>query len=121
MVTFKELRDLALSLSETTEEPHFEKTSFRTNGKIFATYENRTDTACVKLSLEDQSIFSSASDKVIYPVANSWGTKGWTLVELRHIDKKKVSVLLKSAYLEVNRRKTPKPAAKSSSKKSTPK
>ena len=30
-------RQIALSLPETTEEPHFGKTSFRVHGKIFAT------------------------------------------------------------------------------------
>lgn len=30
-------RRFALSLPETTEEPHFEKSSFRVKGKIFAT------------------------------------------------------------------------------------
>src|SRR5439155_19096500 len=30
-------RQFALSLPETTEEPHFEKASFRVRGKIFAT------------------------------------------------------------------------------------
>jgi hypothetical protein len=30
-------RRFALSLPETTEEPHFEKSSFRVRGKIFAT------------------------------------------------------------------------------------
>jgi len=32
-----EARAFALSLPEVTEEPHFEKTSFRVRGKIFAT------------------------------------------------------------------------------------
>jgi hypothetical protein len=32
-----EARKFALSLPETTEEPHFEATSFRVRGKIFAT------------------------------------------------------------------------------------
>lgn len=36
MITLDTLRHLALSLPETTEEPHFEKTSFRVKKKIFA-------------------------------------------------------------------------------------
>ena len=33
----EEARRFALSLPETTEQPHFEKSSFRVRGKIFAT------------------------------------------------------------------------------------
>ncbi|MDB5988361.1 MAG: hypothetical protein JWR16_3414 [Nevskia sp.] len=33
----EQLREYALSLPETTEEPHFHYTSFRVNGKIFVT------------------------------------------------------------------------------------
>jgi len=36
-VKLQQARKYALSLPETTEEPHFEYTSFRVRGKIFAT------------------------------------------------------------------------------------
>jgi hypothetical protein len=36
-VKLSEARRFALSLPEATEEPHFEKSSFRVRGKIFAT------------------------------------------------------------------------------------
>lgn len=39
MVSIEAFRKLALSFPEVTEEPHFEKTSFRVKGKIFATYD----------------------------------------------------------------------------------
>jgi hypothetical protein len=39
MIEFEELRKLAMSFPEVTEEPHFEKTSFRVKKKIFATYD----------------------------------------------------------------------------------
>ncbi len=37
MIELNEARRFALSLPETTEEPHFDKASFRVRGKIFAT------------------------------------------------------------------------------------
>ncbi len=37
MMELEEARRFALSLPETTEEPHFDKVSFRVRGKIFAT------------------------------------------------------------------------------------
>jgi hypothetical protein len=36
-VKFEAVRSYALSLAKVTEEPHFELTSFRVGGKIFAT------------------------------------------------------------------------------------
>jgi len=36
-MTFAQVRKHALSLRGTTEEPHFERTSFRVGGKIFVT------------------------------------------------------------------------------------
>lgn len=36
-MTLEEVRILALALPETTEQPHFDYTSFRVKGKIFAT------------------------------------------------------------------------------------
>jgi hypothetical protein len=36
-MTLQQAREFALSLPEATEEPHFEFTSFRIGGKIFAT------------------------------------------------------------------------------------
>ena len=117
MATFTEFRNLALSLPEATEQPHFEKTSFRIKGAIFATYEKKTATACVKLSLDDQSFFSSAKEKRIYPVANSWGTKGWTLVESESLGKARFIELFKGAYSEVTRKKNPKSPENPVSKK----
>lgn len=50
MLTFETLQDLALSFPETTEEPHFEKTSFRVKKKIFATFDAQNMRVSVKLS-----------------------------------------------------------------------
>jgi hypothetical protein len=41
----EQLRTLALSFSETTEEPHFGKTFFRVKKKIFAAYDEKNDKA----------------------------------------------------------------------------
>ena len=59
MITVDTLRKLALSFPEVIEAPHFEKTSFRVNKKIFATYDNTNHQACIKLSEIDQDVFSS--------------------------------------------------------------
>jgi len=45
MVTIDSFRKLDLSFPEATEEPHFEKTSFRVKKKIFATFDEAKNRA----------------------------------------------------------------------------
>ncbi|MFZ2863764.1 MAG: MmcQ/YjbR family DNA-binding protein [Ignavibacteriaceae bacterium] len=101
MISIDTFRKLALSLPETTEEPHFEKTSFRVKKKIFATYDEVKNRACIKLSEIDQDVFSSADKTVIYPVDNKWGKQGWTLIELKKVRKDLFADALTTAYCEV--------------------
>jgi hypothetical protein len=96
MVTVDTFRKLALSLPEVTEEPHFEKISFRIKKKIFATYDAKDNRACIKLSPIDQHVFST--DKTIYPVDNRWGKQGWTLIELKSVHKDLFVDALTTAY-----------------------
>lgn len=100
MVTLKTLRALALSFPETTEEPHFEKASFRVK-KIFATYDESNNRACIKLSEIDQDVFTKADPKTIYPVDNKWGKQGWTNIELNKVNDDLFIDALTTAYCEV--------------------
>ena len=101
MVTLETLRKLALSFPETTEEPHFEKTSFRVKKKIFATYDDKNKRACIKLSEINQDVFASADRKIIYPVDNKWGKQGWTLIEMNKVNKGLFKDALTTAYCEI--------------------
>ncbi|WP_114752094.1 MmcQ/YjbR family DNA-binding protein [Pleomorphovibrio marinus] len=95
------LRQIALSLPETTEEPHFEKTSFRVKKKIFASYDAGNNRACLAFSEVDQDLFSLIDKAVIYPVPNKWGKKGWTFIELDKLDNEIIEDALKAAYCKV--------------------
>ncbi|MEO7991725.1 MAG: MmcQ/YjbR family DNA-binding protein [Chryseolinea sp.] len=101
MVNIDTFRKLALSFPEATEEPHFEKTSFRVKKKIFATYDDIKKRACIKLSEIDQDVFSSADKTIIFPVDNKWGKQGWTLIEMSKINKTLFVDALTTAYCEV--------------------
>jgi len=105
MVTLNTLRTISLSLPEVTEEPHFEKTSFRVKKKIFATYDDQLKTACVKLTGIDQSVFSSAGKTTIYPVGNKWGKQGWTIIEMKKVRKDLFIDAVTTAYCAVAPRK----------------
>lgn len=101
MVTFEAFRELALSFPETTESPHFEKTSFRVKNKIFATYDGKCNMACIKLSEFDQFAFASMGGASVYPVGNKWGKQGWTMITLETVDNDLFSQALASAYSRV--------------------
>ncbi|MFA6261369.1 MAG: MmcQ/YjbR family DNA-binding protein [Bacteroidia bacterium] len=101
MKQFKFLQELALSLPETSEHPHFEKTSFKVKGKIFSTYDAAENKACFKFSASDQDLFSLIDKSVIYPIPNKWGKLGWTQFHLDCLGNDVVKDALLTAYCEV--------------------
>lgn len=101
MVSIQNFKNLALSFPGVTEQPHFEKTSFRTNKKIFATLNEPENRACLKFSLVDQSVFCAFDKEVIFPVPNKWGKQGWTLIDLNKIRKPMLKDALTQAYCQV--------------------
>jgi predicted DNA-binding protein (MmcQ/YjbR family) len=101
MVTFETFRKLALALSDVREVPHFEKTSFKRKSKIFAVYNAKEKRACLKLSLIDQDVFAAFNKEIIHPVPNKWGTNGWTLFYIEHLNEDLFTDALQTAYREV--------------------
>lgn len=101
MVDFSAFKKIALSFPESTEEPHFEKVSFRVKKKIFATWDKKKNLACLKLSEKDQHVFSLADGTFIYPVENKWGKQGWTLIDLTRVHPDLFLDALTTAYCEV--------------------
>lgn len=101
MVDIETFRQMALSLPGTSEQPHFEKTSFRLGTKIFATLDVAKQIACLKLNEVDQDVFSAFDRSVIYPVPNKWGRQGWTLINLPDVRKDLLTDALSTAYSEL--------------------
>ena len=101
MISVDTFRQLALSFPGTIELPHFEKTSFRVNKKIFATLDTNKKIASLKLSPTDQSVFCLVDKNIIYPVPNKWGQQGWTLFELAKMKKALMKDALNVAYQTV--------------------
>ncbi|MBF4493932.1 MmcQ/YjbR family DNA-binding protein [Flavobacterium sp. MR2016-29] len=85
MVSIETFRKLAMSFPDATEEPHFEKTSFRVNKKIFSSFDEKNNQAVLKLNEIDQSVFCASSEMIFYPIPNKWGKQGWTIVELSKV------------------------------------
>lgn len=97
-VSISEFRKMALSFPDANEEPHFEKTSFRVNKKIFATLNVKENRATIKLSEVDQDLFCVYDKNVMYPVPNKWGKQGWTHINLNTIPKEMCKDALSAAY-----------------------
>jgi len=109
MIAIQTFRKMAMSFPETAEAPHFEKTSFRVNKKIFATLSEKDKIACLKFSEIDQSSFCSYDPAIIYPVPNKWGKQGWTFIVLAKIKKEMLLDALTTAYCEVAPKHLSKP------------
>lgn len=101
MITIDALRKLALSFPETSEQPHFEKPSFRVGKKIFVTIDVKLHRACIKLSASDQDVFSLHDNAVIFPIPNKWGKQGWTYIDLKKVRKDVLTDAITTAYCEV--------------------
>lgn len=101
MVTPENLRTLAMALTEVTEEPHFEKSSFRVRKKIFCTVDQAKRQAVLKLNENDQSVFCAYDPEAVYPVAGAWGKKGWTTFELSKTHTDLFADALNTAYRTV--------------------
>jgi hypothetical protein len=94
-------RKLALALPEASEAPHFDRASFRANGKIFATLSEKEGRAMVKLTLEQQEVMTAAEPSVFQRIANAWGDKGATWMMLKTADRRTAESALKAAHANV--------------------
>lgn len=95
-MTLDEVRHFALSLPETTEEPHFEKTSFRVCGKIFATVPLEAEHLHILLD-EATADGIIAHDRSFEPLR--WGRRLMGVrVTLATADRERVNALLEEAW-----------------------
>lgn len=101
MITNATFRKVALSFPEVVELPHFDKASFRVTKKIFATLSEKDRQVSVRLSENDQSVFTGFDSSIIYAVPNKWGKQGWTIVKLSGIKKEMLVNILTAAYSTV--------------------
>src|SRR6476659_1249777 len=85
MVTPDEAASFALALPEATEQPHFDKRSFRVGKKIFANLQSDHSRFVLKLSSVDQSVFCDFPDGAFRAVPGGWGKQGWTIVDLQKV------------------------------------
>jgi len=101
MITIEALRKYVFSFPEVEEASHFEKISFRVKKKIFVTYSHSNHIITLKLSLEEQDVFSSGKGNAVFPVPNAWGKQGWTVVDLSIVHEDLFHDAIITAYCNV--------------------
>jgi len=101
MITTAVFQQLALSFAESTEEPHFEKTSFRVKKKIFASMDISAKTAVLKLTEIQQSVYCAWDLTACYPVPDKWGKQGWTVLQLDNSSEDFARDMLRASYCNV--------------------
>lgn len=118
MISATTFRKTANSFEQVSEEPHFNKISFRVKGKIFATLDELTNQATLKLTEADQSVYRLIRPAFASAATGAWGKQGWTLIDLTKVPKQLVTEALNKAYLEVAPKKktTKTPPAKAEEK-----
>jgi len=100
-MTADDIRAVALSLPEAVEQPHFEKTSFRVAGKIFATFTPDGARLMVKLPEEIKAALKQSDPEAILPLPGAWDRGGSTLIEVARMDPDKVADLIRLAWRTV--------------------
>ena len=97
------VRKLALDLSEATEQPHHDMTSFRVRGKIFATMPPEGDRLHVFLPDDDVASYCAEFPDAVEELW--WGKKlSGCRVVLRHAYR----ALVREMLAESSRKKAPK-------------
>ena len=105
-VTPPRARKLALSLENSSEAPHFDRTAFRTPRKIFATLANSGVDLNFMFDADLQEFYCEQAPHAISPCAGGWGRMGATCCELKQIDEATFFSALKAAHARAN---APKP------------
>ena len=108
-MTADDFRSLALELPKALESAHMGHPDFRVGGKIFATLAYPDENwAMVKLTPDQQALFTRTEPKVFRPVKGGWGLKGATSVNLTNATEPSVRQALIAAW----RNTAPKKLAK---------
>jgi YjbR len=97
MATGKDLRRLALSLEGTAEVPHFDRAAFKV-ARIYATLAADGRTANFKFAPDEQELKCLVLPEAFAPVANAWGSQGWTTATLAKLSSADLAAALEMAW-----------------------
>ena len=101
-VTPARARKLALSLENSSEAPHFDRTAFRTPRKIFATLANSGVDMNFMFDAALQEFYCEQEPEAFAPVPGGWGRMGATRCDLKKVDEPTFLFALKAAHALAN-------------------
>jgi|SRR6516164_6542468 hypothetical protein len=101
MVTISQARRIALSMPGAEERQHHGHPDFRVGGHIFATLWPDESRAVVKLAIADQAALVQMDPSAFS--LNAWSRQGFTNVDLKHVDAKRLRSVVESAWRNVQR------------------
>ena len=97
MVTEGAFRTAVLSLPHVTAAPHFDRLAYRRR-IIFASLAADGASANLLLPAQRQLELIARFPQALQRVANKWGSRGWTSVNLKAVDLGDIEYLLKIAF-----------------------
>ncbi|MCE3288871.1 MAG: hypothetical protein K0R83_883 [Caulobacter sp.] len=100
-MTQDDIRALALSLPLAEEHPHFDRPSFRVQGKIFATLPPGGEEVVLKLLPEIKESLKQSDPAAIRALPGGWDRGGWTLIAIGSMDDEKLADLIRLAWRQV--------------------
>jgi hypothetical protein len=98
VLTTKAVRELALSLPEATEAPHFERTSFRVRKKIFATMAEKEHEAVVWVAPREKLYGLLRAQPDVFIDHGGWTRMGALGVRLDRVDAAQFRELLIASW-----------------------
>ena len=101
-VTAKRARELALSLENASEAPHFDRVAFRTPRRIFATLARSGADLNFMFDHALQIQYCELAPDAISPVPGGWGRMGATRCDLKKVDATTFRAALKAAHARAN-------------------
>ena len=98
-MTISQFRRIAVSLPGAEERAHMGRPDFRVGNKIFATLGSPDKLwGMVKLTPEQQQIYTQNAPDAFAPAAGAWGRAGCTLVRLADADPETVGQAMTEAW-----------------------
>ena len=97
-VTASRARELALSLPDASEAPHWHRLAFRTPRKIFATLDTATPDLNLMFDQDLRDFYCQLGPRSFTPVPGGWGRRGATRCDLGAVDEATLMSALKAAH-----------------------
>jgi len=107
MMTFEEVRNIALSLPGTEEIQHWGKPSFRINNKIFTIIQEDLISITVRTTQEERDILTNMNPAT-YRIPESFSNLNYMHVNLETAMKEEVVDLIRNAWARVAPKKLSK-------------